>query len=82
MKVNQTNKKKLVAINELTTGTPFMAPRPSNKGEGFYMKVDNYSELINTSSSLCVAVNLETGELRTFSYGFKVEPIDAEITVN
>lgn len=45
------------------------------------MKVDKDSELINTSSSLCVAVNLETGELRAFSYGFKVELIDAEITV-
>lgn len=35
MKVNQTNKKELAAINELGTGTPFKAPRPNNKGEGF-----------------------------------------------
>ena len=82
MKVKQTNKKELKAINELGAGTPFKAPRTNNKGEGFYMKVDKYSGLINTSSSLQVAVNLETGQLRTFSYNFKVEPIDAEITVN
>lgn len=82
MKVKQTNKKELIAINELCAGTPFKAPRTNNKGEGFYMKVDRYSGLINASSSLCVAVNLETGQLRTFSYNFKVEPIDAEITVN
>ena len=81
MKVNQTNKKELVAINELAAGTPFMAPRTNRKGNGFYMKVDKYSGLINTSSSFCIAVNFETGQLRTFSYDSKVEPIDAEITV-
>jgi len=82
MKVNQTNKKDLVAINELTVGTPFMASRTSDKGNGFYMKVDSFSGLIRgIDNSLCVAVNLETGQLRTFFYNFKVEPIDAEITV-
>jgi hypothetical protein len=81
MKVNQTNKKDLVAINELSSGVSFKAPRTNRKGDGFYMKVDKYSGLINTASSFCVAVNLESGQLRTFSYDFKVEPIDAEITV-
>jgi hypothetical protein len=82
MKVNQTNKKDLVAINELGAGTPFKAPRTNNKGEGFYMKVDRFSGLARgIDITQRIAVNLETGQLRLFSYDFKVEPIDAEITV-
>lgn len=92
MKVKQTSQKTLKAIKDLTVGTPFLAPRTDNKGDGFYMKVDKNSGLIDikrticaevfkTDTQFCIAVNLETGQLRTFSPLFKVEPIDAEITV-
>ena len=83
MKVNF-ERQSLVIIDILRIGQAFLADRKSEKGRGLYMVIDAKSGLIkgNKNGLFKYAVNLETGQIREFEYGIKVEPANVEVVFN
>ena len=77
MKVNFSNVND-VQIREISVGQTFIADRKSSHEKGLYLKVDKHSGLIKKDSNDVFAVNLETGQLRRFSYDCFVEKVEAE----
>lgn len=83
MKVNF-EREGLVVIDFLGIGRAFLADRKSEKGRGLYMVIDAKSGLIkgNKNGLFKYAVNLETGQIREFEFGIKVEPANVEVVFN
>lgn len=80
MKVNF-ERNDFVLIDILSIGQTFLADRKSEKGRGLYMIIDPKSGLIksNKTGLFRYAVNLETGQIREFAFGTKVEPANVEV---
>lgn len=80
MKVNF-ERNDLVIIDILSVGHAFLADRKSEKERGLYMIIDAKSGLIkpNKNGLYKYAVNLETGQIREFAFGTKVEPANVEV---
>lgn len=83
MKVNF-ERTSLAIVDILSVGQAFLADRKSEKGRGLYMVIDAKSGLIKTNKNglYKYAVNLETGQIREFAYGIKVEPANVEVVFN
>lgn len=68
-------------IRNIPVGEVFFAERKSVKERGLYMKVDGNSGIVPKKCSMCYAVNLETGQLRHFSYDAPVTRAKAEVNL-
>lgn len=79
MKVNFSEKVIGVAISRISVGDTFLADRKSTNEEGLYMKVDRSSGLANIGSNHCLAVNLQSGQLRKFDRNAVVTPAATEV---
>ena len=79
MKVNFSEKVVGVAISRVSIGDTFLADRKSSNEEGLYMKVDRSSGLANIGISHCLAVNLQSGQLRKFDRNVIVTPAETEV---
>lgn len=66
----------MVNVDSLRYGEAFMTKL------GLYMVVDRSDELIPQMNNKILAVNLATGQLRSFSMGFQVELMDANVVIN
>lgn len=83
MKINYDKKKTGVYLYELTTGTAFSAKRSSTNEVGLYMVVDKNSDVfLDSYKNKIMAVNLATGQIRTFNVDQKVEPVAAEVNLS
>lgn len=79
MKVNFSEKVVGVAISRVSVGETFLAERKSTNEEGLYMKVDRSSGLACMGSNHCLAVNLQSGQLRKFDRNAVVTPAETEV---
>lgn len=82
MKTRNENRIAQKQITELITGECFTAKRSSSQENGIYIKVDKRSDSIIVDRfarepQYVLALNLETGKLRKFSYDAKVTPLPA-----
>ena len=66
----------MVNVDSLRCGEAFMTKL------GLYMVIDRSSELTTQMNNKILAVNLATGQLRSFSMDFQVEPMDANVVIN
>lgn len=80
MRVNY-EKELTTEIRNIPVGEVFFADRKSIKERGLYMKVDGNSGIINKRASINYAVNLETGQLRHFSFEALVIRAKAEVNL-
>lgn len=79
MKVNFSEKVVGVAISRVSIGDTFLADRKSSNEKGLYMKVDRSSGLATIGSDHCLAVNLQSGQLRKFDRNMVVTPASTEV---
>lgn len=85
MKTRNENRIAQKQINELITGECFTVKRSNSQENGIYIKVDKRSGTIIVDRfardpQYVLALNLETGQLRKFSYDVKVTPLtEAEV---
>ena len=66
----------MVNVGSLKCGEAFMTKL------GLYVAVDQSSELSPQMNNKILAVNLATGQLRSFSMDFPVESVDADVVIN
>ncbi len=84
MKTRNENRIAQKQINELITGECFTVKRSKTQENGIYIKVDKRSGIMADrfvrDPEYLLALNLETGQLRKFSYDVKVTPLtEAEV---
>ena len=79
MKVNFSEKVIGVTISRLSVGDTFLADRKSSNEVGLYIKVDRSSGLATIGSNHCLAVNLQSGQLRKFDRNVIVTPAETEV---
>lgn len=79
MKVNFSEKITGVVISKISIGETFLADRKSTSEEGLYMKVDKSSGLACIGNGYCLAVNLQSGQLRKFASNMIVKPVTTEV---
>lgn len=79
MKVNFSEKVTGVMISRMSVGEAFLADRKSTSEEGLYMKVDKSSGLACVGNGYCLAVNLQSGQLRKFIGNAVVTPATTEV---
>lgn len=82
MKVNFNAEVTGIKVCKFSTGETFLAERKSTKGQGLYMKVDACSGLASERRGFCLAVNLQSGQLRRFADDFLVLPVEAEVNLS
>lgn len=84
MKVNFGKENYTARMDSLMIGSCFLADRKEAKdGRGIYLRVDENSGILPSQKikTKMYAVNLETGQLRSFDRDARVEPINAEVKV-
>ena len=79
MKVNFSEKVTGVTISRLSVGDTFLADRKSSNEVGLYIKVDKSSGLACVGNNYCLAVNLQSGQLRKFIGNAVVTPTETEV---
>lgn len=79
MKVNFAEKVTGIAISRVNVGETFIADRKSTSEEGLYMKIDKSSGLACIGNGYCLAVNLQSGQLRKFAGNAIVRPAATEV---
>jgi hypothetical protein len=80
MKINFDKKTVGTCIEKLTVGSTFFSKRTGTDEIGLYMVIDKSSGLfLDKHQGKVMAVNLATGQIRTFKASQKVEPIKAEV---
>lgn len=79
MKVNYDNKLIGTAIKDILVGEVFLTDRKSTKERGLYMKIDSNSGLVKRGYNTCYAINIETGQIRSFIYNAPVTKVVAEV---
>lgn len=82
MKTRNENKTVLVKVIDLNSGDCFTTKRTSTQENGIYVKVDKksgaiISDRLARDPQYVLALNIETGQLRKFSYDAKVTPLPA-----
>ena len=71
-----------VQIDKLVVGNTFTAKRRSTNEIGLYMIVDkNSGVFLDSYKNSIMAVNLVTGQIRSFAKREKVEPVNAEVNL-
>lgn len=68
-----------VRFDSLTVGACFEHQRTGINEVGLYMIVDSHSGLASASRGRGLALNLETGQLRSVDCSAKVTPVDVQI---
>lgn len=79
MKINFPKEVVGVEISSVSVGKAFLADRKSSNEKGLYMKVDRLSGLATVGNDYCLAVNLQSGQLRRFYRNVIVTPAATEI---
>lgn len=82
MKVNYDRKATGIYIYKLTVGSTFFSKRSGVDEVGLYMVIDkNSGVFLDSYRENVMAVNLATGQVRAFTRGTRVEPVDAEVNL-
>ena len=86
MKINWDEKKEKGSyIDELKVGSTFFSKRKGKNEIELYMILDKNSGVflaLDCYRNNVMAVNLSTGQIRTFTGHQKVEPVDAEVNIS